>query len=293
MPDLLGSPYKGEAEVNRTCLSFLAVAALSCPAWGQKAEIQKPDREQIVHVATALNHLTVLEMSEPVITVAVGSSAFKVEWRENKVFVEPVDSNVATNLFVWTASGRSNYELDPAGAVPQMDFAIDQPVIDPPAPSKVAASSADPSPTDMLLDSTPVRLYGPMLEKDRVAVYVTNLLVHDGQIFIRYTIRNGSKQAYLTRDPQVVALTAPQYRESLYPLTDFQLTPEAASRLKSSGEAAVEVTKGEIRSPRIGPGQETTGIIAIKLPLAHPTPTVLRLIFLAGPRGPVSATLVL
>ncbi len=71
-------------------------------------------------------------MSEPVITVAVGSPVFKVEWRENKVFIEPTETNVATNLFVWTASGRFNYELDPAGAVPQMDFAIDQPAIDPP-----------------------------------------------------------------------------------------------------------------------------------------------------------------
>ena len=279
--------------MNKTCLFLLAVTALSCRAWGQKVEVQKPDRDKIVHVETALNHLTVLEMSEPVITVAVGSSAFKVEWRENKVFVEPTDANVATNLFVWTASGRSNYELNPAGAVPQMDFAVDQPAIDPPAPSKIPASSTDPSPADLLLGAMPVRLYGSIPDKDRVTVYVTDLLVHGGQIFIRYTIRNGSKQAYLARDPQVVALTAPRYRESLYPLANSQLSPEAASRLKSSGETPIEAAKGEIRSPRIEPGQETTGIIAIKLPLAHTTPTVLRLIFLAGPRGSVSATLVL
>jgi len=277
--------------VNKICLSFFAVAVLSWPAWGQKVEVQKPDRVRIVHVETSLNHLTVLEMSEPVITVAVGSTAFKVEWRENKVFIEPTDTKVATNLFVWTASGRFNYELDPAGAVPQMDFAIDQPAIDPPAPSKAVAKSADPSPADVLLGATPVRLYGS--EKDRVAVYVTDLLAQDGQIFIRYTIRNGSKQAYVTRDPQVVALTAPQYRESLYPLANSQLGSEAASRLKSSGETPIETAKGAIRSPRIEPGQETTGIIAITLPPAHTTPTVLRLTFLAGPTGSVSATLVL
>ena len=279
--------------MNKICLSFFAIAVVSWPAWGQKVEVQKPDRVQIVHVETSLNHLTVLEMSEPVTTVAVGSSAFKVEWRENKVFIEPIDANVATNLFVWTASGRFNYELDPAGAVPQMDFAIDQPIIDPPAPSKVPASSTDPSPAGLLLRATPVRLYGSIPEKDRVTVYVTDLLVHDGQIFMRYTIRNGSKQIYLARDPQVVALTAPRYRESLYPLANFQLSPEAASRLKSSGETPVEAAEGEIRSPRIEPGQETTGIIAVTLPPAHTTPTVLRLTFLAGPTGSVSATLVL
>ena len=66
-------------------------------------------------------------------TQAAGSQAFKVEWRENKVFIEPTEPNVSTNLFIWTKSGRLNYELDPAGTVAQMHFAIDQPALDPPA----------------------------------------------------------------------------------------------------------------------------------------------------------------
>ena len=44
-----------------------------------------------------------------------------------KFFVQPTEPNVATNLFIWTASGRLNYELDPAAQSMQMDFAIDQP----------------------------------------------------------------------------------------------------------------------------------------------------------------------
>ena len=221
--------------MNKICLSFVAVAAISWPAWGQKVEVQKPDRVQIVHVETSLNHLTVLEMSEPVITVAVGSSAFKVEWRENKVFIEPTDTNVATNLFVWTASGRFNYELDPAGAVPQMDFAIDQPIIDPPTvniSAKTGVGPSDPSPADVLIEAKPVRLYGSISEKNRVAVYLTDSLEHDGQVLIRYTIRNQTKRAYVPGDPQVVVLNAPRYRQSLYPLSNFQLSPDAAARLK-------------------------------------------------------------
>src|SRR6266568_8381885 len=117
--------------MNKIWLSFVAVTALAWPVWGQKVEVQKPDRGQILHVQTALNHLTVLEMTEAVSTVAVGSPVFKVEWRENKVFIEPTEPDVATNLFVWTTLGRFNYELDPAGAVLEMVFAIDQPVADP------------------------------------------------------------------------------------------------------------------------------------------------------------------
>ena len=54
--------------MNKICLSFLVVTALSRSASGQKVEVQKPDRGQILHVQTALNHLTVLEMTEPVST---------------------------------------------------------------------------------------------------------------------------------------------------------------------------------------------------------------------------------
>ena len=278
--------------MKKTLLSFVALATLSSTVLAQKVEVEKTDREQILHVETALNHLTVLEMNEPVITVAVGSPAFKVEWRENKVFVEPTDSNVATNLFVWTAAGRTNYELDPAGEVPQMDFAIDQPVADPPSSTSIVVAPADPSAEDALLATTPVRLYGPMPEKGRVTVYVTDLLERDGEVFVRYNIRNESKQAYVTRDPQVVSLTTPRFRESLVSLTNVQLSPAVASHLKSSGQTLIEAISGDIRSPRIDPGQETTGVIAIKWD-SHAAPTVLRLLFLASPAGPVSATVVL
>src|SRR6266704_5866498 len=159
--------------MNKIWLSFVAVTALAWPVWGQKVEVQKLDHGQILHVQTALNHLTVLEMNEAVSTVAVGSPAFKVEWRENKVFIEPTETSVATNLFVWTASGRFNYELDPAGAVPQMDFAIDQPVADPPE-AKVSANRAvkpsGPSPAEVLIEAKPVRLYGSLSDTNRIAL---------------------------------------------------------------------------------------------------------------------------
>ena len=281
--------------MNKIWLSFATVTALSWPAWGQKVEVQKPDRGQILHVETALHHLTVLEMNEPVSTVAVGSPVFKVEWRENKVFIEPTEESVATNLFVWTASGRFNYELDPAGAVPQMDFAIDQPTADPPVnvSANRAVPPSDPSPAEVLIEAKPVRVYGAIPEKNRIAVYLTDLLEHDGQVFIRYTIRNQTKKAYVPGAPQVVALTTPRYRQSLYSLANYQLSPDEAARLKSGGETPIDVAKGEIRSSRIESGQEATGIVAIPLPQGHREPTVLRLVFLSGPNGPINATLVL
>ena len=97
------------------------------PVPAQKIESETPSREHVVRVQTAMNHLTVIEVGEPVTTVAVGSpQSFKVERRDNKVFVQPLVESVSTNLFIWTSSTRLNYELVPAISDPdQMDFAID------------------------------------------------------------------------------------------------------------------------------------------------------------------------
>lgn len=277
----------------RSWIFCIAVAALGWPAWGQKVELETPDRGKIRHVRTALDHLTVLEMGEPVSMVAVGSPSFKVEWRENKVFVEPTEPDVATNLFVWTPSGRFNYELDAAGAVPEMVFAIDQPAPNP--PQAVAAASRTTEPVDppasvLLMAVKPVRRLEATHQKNHVAVYLTDMLERDGQLFIRYSIRNETKQAYEPGTPQIVALRAPRYNESLYALKGIQLE---AVRLKSSGEVPIRVAASAIRCSRIAPGQEAAGFVAVKQAGIPAGPAVIRLIFSAGPNGSVSATLVL
>ncbi len=282
--------------MRRFWISSIAVAALSWPTWSQKVLVEKPNQQEIIHVQTSLNHLTVLEMSEQVSTVAVGSSAFKVEWRENKVFIEPTEPNSATNLFVWTPSGRFNYELDPAGAVPAMVFAIDQPAPDPPdvvAANRQASAAPDPISAKLLLQARPVRMRGPVPETNEVAIYLTDSLERNGEVLILYTIRNETNNTYVPGSPQAVALRAPRYRESLYELANSQLTPKEAERLRSMGEIPLEIAKSEMRTSRIEPGQETTGIVTVKLPAMQLGPKVLQLSFLASPEGPVTATLVL
>ena len=107
-------------------LLFVLAAAPS-----QRIEAQFPDRARITRVETAMNHLTVIELAEPVTLAAAGSPSFKIERRENKVFIQPLEEGASTNLFVWTGSGRWNYELIPAASVQTMHFAIDQEIAPP------------------------------------------------------------------------------------------------------------------------------------------------------------------
>ncbi len=50
------------------------------------------------------------------------------------------EPDASTNLFIWTTSERLNYELEPAGAVATMDFAVDQ----------VPLPTVAPTPTNVL-----------------------------------------------------------------------------------------------------------------------------------------------
>src|SRR5579862_5464279 len=152
--------------VRHLLIGTLTLALTVPPIPAQKIENENPSREHVVRVQTAMNHLTVIEVGEPVTTVAVGApQSFKVERRENKVFIQPLVESVSTNLFIWTASTRLNYELVPAiSDAGQMDFAIDyrapQPQTQVTKPKPAPAAVVSTVPNEMLLNSTPVRLVG-------------------------------------------------------------------------------------------------------------------------------------
>jgi len=283
--------------MKRCWVLILALPASTLAASGQTIEIQKNQRDRIVRVATALDHLTVIEPGEPVTQVAGGSSAFKVEWRDDKVFVQPLEPDVATNLFIWTESGRLNYELLPAGGVERMHFAIDyeRPEIAatvPAAPLTPAVESRT-VPNDMLLRSVAVKLAGVRPPKQRVGVVLRDLYRRDDKLYIRYAISNHGRTTYQAGAPEVVALESPRSSRSLRSLANTQLGTKYARRLKSNGETAVSVLHTEVESSVVKPGQETTGLVALELPPETQLRTVLRLAFPADSAGPITAVLVL
>ncbi len=278
--------------------TLAAVATLVLPAWAQRIEVQKPDPTRIVHDETALNHLTVIEVREPVTTVAAGSPAFKIEWRENKVFIQPTEADVATNLFIWTASGRLSYELEPAGAVEQMDFAIDQPV-PPQAPTVAMAAkphspaATDGVPPEILLGGRPIRTDGLIAPRNRVAVILKDTFRHDNELFIRYAVVNDTREVYTLSTPEVYSMNVESSRLPLDRWSNWQLTEAAAARIASAGETPVSVVGGKLRSVRLDPGQETVGVVGVKLPAKKNGPIVLLLTFPRDGKGRPTATLVL
>jgi hypothetical protein len=284
--------------------SGLIVLILAVPLWAQKIETATPNRDRVVPIHTALDHLTVIEVGEPVVTVAAGSAAFKVEWRDNKVFIEPTEPGVSTNLFIWTGTSRLNYELESAGEVGMMDFAIDYPKPTPVAPAAKmpnssgfqvgggdpAAKSSEIGPT---LGGRPVHSEFVRPSGHCVDVFLKDLFEQNGTLFIRYEIRNNSNGVYEPGIPRVFALNGVHSSLSLVGRGNSQLSGAEAQRLKADGQAPLPVVEGKLRSAQLAPGEETVGVVEIKLPPSSPKASVLRFDFSQDGHGPVTATLVL
>jgi hypothetical protein len=269
--------------MKRTLLTLAVLTAILVPAVAQKIGTETSDRTRIVHLKTALNHLTVIEVGEPVIEVAAGSPSFKVEWRENKVFVQPTEADAATNLFIWTATQRLNYELEPAGAVTAMDFAVDQAALHNPEPAKPTNTNlqlpASPSVTELLLAEKPIRVMPSKKKASKpIEVSISDLYEKDGRLLIRYAVSNHGSQAYSIDTPKVYQLDGVRLPQSLYGFVNSQLGDEQIGKLKVKQETPVKVLDGRLQSEQIAPGEQVVGVVALQM-APGPGPTVLRLQF--------------
>src|SRR5215469_2641668 len=190
------------------CLVSLAFFSALCAfAPCQGADSASPSA--VVRVATALNHLTVLEFHEPVTMAAAGSSDFQIERESNKVFIKPIKSGAATDLFVWTASQRFAYELEISQEVKDMNFAIDsaQPAR-PPKPIVVPVSDqfVDVVLTRALLGAEKIKQKNVRKVKGQVNVRVEQVLRTLTTVYVHYTIENNSGLSYRFNAPEAYEL---------------------------------------------------------------------------------------
>lgn len=277
--------------MDRLWSFILVITFATIPLKAQRIERESSNPSQIIHLRTALNHLTVIELRELVTQVATGSQSFRVEWRENRVFVQPTEADASTNLFIWTASQRLNYELEPAGDVSAMDFAFDQVLPLQPKPVTIAPSPQPPSRDEILLAGKPVRIESGRPSRKAVEVTIRDLYEADGRVLVRYSVRNRGNHDYNVTTPEVYVLSAVRYPQSLYPLVGSQLGEQEAARLKAKRQNPVPVLEGHVQTEHLAPGQESVGIVAVRAP-SSTEPTVLRFQFPNDQREQVAALLV-
>ena len=237
-----------------------------------------------VHVATALNHLTVLEFHEPVTMAAAGSSDFQIERQEDKLFVKPTKSGASTNLFVWTATRRFAYELETTSEVKNMNVSVDNPLPPaPPAPPNPGISVhvdefADMMLTRAFLGSVEITPANPRAPKTAVRVQVEQVLRTKTSIYVHYTIENGSKRPYHVTTPGAFELRqADESGLMLQPYSHKQLDPRVLASLSDIHSVSLAVPHGESATEDLSPGESTEGVVAIRQNLI--SPAVVQLVF--------------
>ena len=246
-----------------------------------------------VHVATALNHITVFEFGEPVSSAAVGSGAFQVEWRESRVYVKPLRAGASTDLFVWTASRRFTYELDPPGEVKDMNFVVENSAPESTTVARPVEQSkelVDGLQARTMLDLMPIDHSRIKDVKHGITVRIEGVFLSNGILYIRYSALNLGGSPYRLLNPQVVLISAERPRVSLTRLERTQLDPARFRKLAKVSYQSLPVLRGETKEVDLKPGTRTDGIVAASASLNSMTP--LELYF--GPYGkqPVTAAFV-
>ena len=182
---------QGRKGLMKRFVSILIYSICTITAHGQQHD---SPAQAIVHVATAVNHLTVLEFHEPVTMAAAGSSDFQIERQDSKVFIKPTRSGVSTDLFVWTASRRFAYELETTQELKNMNFAIDNSLpVPPPVVSSGADELADMMLTRAFIGAVEIRSSRSRSSTDKVSVRIEQVFRTRTTAYIHYTIDNNSK----------------------------------------------------------------------------------------------------
>jgi hypothetical protein len=112
-------------------------------------------------------------------------------------------------------------------------------------------------------------------------------------LYIRFAVDNTTKRAYEVGKPQVLFLEDPQVPAPLSGLQGWQLTDSEAERIESQKQRPLEIIDREVRSARVEPGQETVGVVGVRLPSGGRGPLVIRLVLPNHKQGAVTATVVL
>jgi len=173
-------------------IATMTVTLTLPPMPAQKIETETASRERVVRVQTAMNHLTVIEVGEPVTTVAVGSpQSFKVERRENKVFIQPLVRTYPPTYLYGRLRLGSATSLCPQWAMPGKWISRSitassnrKAQMTQPKPSEPAAT-VPAVPSEMLLNGTPVRLVGvAVAPKASLGVLILDVYRRQDEVFI-------------------------------------------------------------------------------------------------------------
>ena len=277
--------------------AVLALAAINAAA-------QSTNFNQIQHIETALNHLTVIDLAEPIVTVAVADpDSIQIERHDDKVFLKPLKDGVSTNLFIWTASRQIAYEIDPAGDLAKMNVIVRN--VPPPAVHKPDHEAEKSEPSDreiqniasLVLTQALMGTESIVREKSKIAVSGVNVTLEQvfrskDALYIRYTIANQSTVPFRVTTPDISEVKSTKHPISMESLRDHQLSPRTFGKFKTNPGVSIPVVNAESGSTDIAPGTKSTGVVTIRASQGS-QPQLYQLHFGNSQSGPIAVEAVL
>ena len=257
-------PIPNPGILMRTDFFLVFLLAIAFPV-GAEERSSHPD---VIHLATALDHLTAIEFGEPVTLVAAGSDAFDIQSQDDKVLIKPLAAGAATDLLVWTPTRRLIYELDPPGEVNAMNFAVDSRIERKP----VTQTKGEQEPIDSLmarvfLAALPVANAAVHDQKDAVTVRVEHVLLSKSSIYLHCSIRNLGRGSYTLTAPKVERLLVAHPRVSLATRSRSQLTGSEMGKMRGVKTLSLSPASVQVSSEQLAPGQAAEMVIALARPI--------------------------
>ncbi len=282
----------------RMALAFLAASSV---VHAQTITRQPVNPNTVTRVATALNHISLIEMPEPITNAAMGSEDFRIEWHGNTIVLKPLRQGQSTNLFVWTEHGQSSYEILAPAEVATAAFVIDQTEGHPP-PSKQADAqvkvneseiqkAADALIAQTMLQSATVSSRGVKDAKDHVNVRLSEIVRDKDSVYVRYIVSNPGQHPYRLSDPAVVTFVPSSPGIVISALKGTQLSTQKLTELGTGSMTAVPVRETRLSSRDVNPGQSVEGVLCFKQ--TEDKPQIYRFVFANDLNHQVDAAAVL
>ena len=229
---------------------------------------QNPQKVSVTHVNTAMDHVTVLEFSDPVTKVAAGSSGFQIERDGNTVLIKPLRLTASTDLLVWTSNNRYAYELDPPGDIKSMNFAIDAPTSNPPVASQHENHSVTDV-ADMVLVKSMLGMQkigvSRVKEASPIALKVLNIFQTADSIYVQFSMVNRGSRPIRASVVNLAQLVRAQREEvSVQGLVNSQLGEEDYPALGKVAERQLPISRIQFQKEALDPGDEGMGVLVMR-----------------------------
>jgi hypothetical protein len=269
-------------------------------------EVIQPGK--VTRVATALNHITIIELPEPVVSYSIGSDSIRVEYHDNRVLLKPTKPNVSTNLFVWTATSHSVYEILPSGDPATMSYVLDQ-VFPVPPPTPEPSNEEVEKQTDTMYSSAlanqrlirsgklphGLRFWYRHSGEDHcdecVQLRVTRITEDSSSYYVHVVAENKAAHPYRLREAAVTALR-PSFSENIPAhYMNQQISVDALREMGSFAPESLRTHGSTLNAPRdLKAGERSEWIVGFVKP--GRTPAVYQFSLPDDEQHPVTATVV-